>query len=114
VLPNIPSDPGPVPFERPGPYAELEIRVGPARPWGTAKGRIPPDQAWYFILTFGILADVITGTAGAILTMRIAPGLTAVALAELILALAAALLTAACGVARERAGRTSNRRKERG
>ena len=107
MLPNTPSDPGPAPLERPGPYAELEIRVGPARPWGTAKGRIPPDQAWYFILTFGILADVITGTAGAILTLRIA-------LAELILALAAALLTAACGLAGERAGRMSNRRKKRG
>jgi hypothetical protein len=114
VLPNIPSDPGPVPLERPGPYAELEIMVGPARPWGTAKGRILPDQARYFILTFGILADVITGTAGAILTLHIAPGLIAVALAELILALAAALLTAACGVGRERARRMSNRRKERG
>jgi hypothetical protein len=113
VLPNSPSVHGPAPLERPGPFAELEIRVGPVRPWGTAKGRIPPDQAWYFIMTFGILANVITGTAGAILTLRIAPRLTGVAMAELILALAATLLIAACGLARERAGRRSGLRKER-
>jgi hypothetical protein len=101
----------PVPAERPTSFAELEIQVGPATPWGTAKGRVPPDQTNYFIMTFGVLGSVVTGTAGAVLTLRIAPGLTSLALAELILALAAALIIAACGLARELAGRTKSHRR---
>jgi hypothetical protein len=110
---NSPFAREPVPVERPTSFAELEIQVGPAVPWGTAKGRVPPDQANYFIMTFGILGSVATGTAGAVLTLRIAPGLTGLALAELILALAAALIIAACGLARERAGHTKHHRQER-
>jgi hypothetical protein len=77
-------------------------------PWGMAKGRVPPDQANYLIMTFGVLGSAATGTAGAVLTLRIAPGLTGVAWAELILAFAAALIIAARGLARERDGRIRN------
>ena len=108
---DSPSAREPVPAERPTSFAELEIQVGPAAPWGTAKGRVPPDQTNYFIMTFGVLGSVVTGTAGAVLTLRIAPGLTGLALAELILALAAALIIAACGLARELAGRTKSHRR---
>ena len=104
MLQNSPSGPGPDPIEQPGPFAELEIQVGPAKTWGTAKGRIPPDQTHYFIMTFGIWGSVATGIAGTVLTLRIGPRLTGLAVAELMLALAAALLIAACGTARERAG----------
>jgi hypothetical protein len=107
---NSPSAREPVPDERPTSFAELEVRLGPAIPWGTAKGRVPPDQANYFIMTFGVLGSLVTGTAGAVLTLRISPGLTGVAWAELIFALAAALIIAACGLARERAGRTRRHR----
>jgi hypothetical protein len=110
---NGPYPRGPVPLERPSSFAELEIQVGPAIPLGTAKGRVPPDQANYFIMTFGILGSVVTGTAGAVLTLRIAPRLTGVALAELILALAAVLVIAACQLGRERSGRAKSRRRER-
>lgn len=108
---NRPFAREPVPVERPTSFAELEIQVGPAVPWGTAKGRVPPDQTNYFIMTFGVLGSVVTGTAGAVLTLRIAPRLTGLALAELILALAAALMIAACGLARERAGHTKSHRQ---
>ena len=101
----------PVPVERPTSFAELEIQVGPAVPWGTAKGRVPPGQTHYLITTFGILGSVVTGTAGAVLTLRIAPRLTGLALAELILALAGALIIAACGLAPERAAPTKSHRQ---
>ncbi len=114
MLPNSPYVREPAPLERPSPLAKLEIRVVPARSWGTAKDRIPPGQARYSTMTFGIVANVVTGTAGAVLTLRIAPRLSGLALAELILALAAAVLIAARGPARNRAGRISSRREERG
>jgi len=101
----------PVPLERPSSFAELEIHLGPAIPWGSAKGRVPPDQANYFIMTSGVLGSVVTGTAGAVLTLRIAPRLAGLALAELILALAAALIIAACHLSRELAGRTKSHRR---
>ena len=54
-------------------------------------------------MTFGILGSVVTGTAGAVLTLRIAPRLTGLALAELVLALAAALIIAVCRLSRKQA-----------
>jgi hypothetical protein len=108
---DSPSAREPVPAERPTTFAELEIQVGPASPWGTAKGRVPPDQTSYFIMTFGVLGSAVTGTTGAVLTLRIAPALTGLALAELILALSAALMVAAGGLARELAGHAKNRRR---
>ncbi len=108
---NSPFAREPVPVERPTSFAELEIQVGPAVPWGTARGRVPPGQTHYLITTFGILGSVVTGTAGAVLTLRIAPRLTGLALAELILALTGALIIAACGLAQERAAHTKSHRQ---
>jgi hypothetical protein len=108
---DSPSAREPVPAERPTSFAELEIRVGPVTPWGTAKGRVPPDQTSYFIMTFGVLGSVVTGTAGAVLTLHIARGLTGLALAELTLALAAALIIAACNLVQELTRRTKRRRQ---
>lgn len=72
-------------------FAELDISLGPA---GRAHGRVPPEQAHHFITTFGVLGSVVTGITGAVLTLHVAPGLTGVALVEMVLALAAALLIA--------------------
>jgi hypothetical protein len=89
------------PVEPPSPYAELVVKVGPAQRWGTAKGRVPPEQAHHLITTFGIVAIVIAGIAGAVLTLRIAAGLTGPAYAELGLAfVAAAMITARRAVIR--------------
>jgi len=101
MAPNSPFAREPVPVERPTSFAELEIQVGPATPWGTAKGKLPPDQASYFVMTFGALGCVVTGVAGSVLTLRVAPGLTVAALAELALALITALIIAVCGIVRE-------------
>ena len=30
------------PVEPPSSYAELVVQLGPAQPWGTAKGKVPP------------------------------------------------------------------------
>jgi hypothetical protein len=79
----------------PSPYAELVVQLGPAQQWGgTAKGRVPPEQAHHLITTFGIVASVIAGIAGSVLTLRIAAGLTGPAYAELAAAIAAAALIA--------------------
>lgn len=91
---NSPSVPGPDPAEAPTGFAELEIQVGPAQSWGTAKGKVPPDQAHHLITTFGVLGSAIAGIAGAVLTLRIASGLTAPAFAELALAVTSAVLIA--------------------
>lgn len=101
----------PVSHEEPTSCAELEIQVGPALPLGSAKGRVPPDQAGYFIMTIGIWGSVAVGIAGAILTLRIASRLAGIALAVLGLALIATLLIAACGLAQERARRAKGRRR---
>lgn len=88
--------------ERPSPAAHLKIT---ARRLGTAEGTVPPGEARHFIAAFGILGCVITGIAGAGLTLRGGSELITLALAELALAFAGALLIAMCG--RER-----GRRKE--
>lgn len=80
--------------EPPGPYAELSVQLGPAQPWGSAKGKVPPEQAHHLVATFGIVSSVIAGIAGAVLTLRIAAGLTGPAYAELALAFAGAVLIA--------------------
>src|SRR5262245_6388612 len=101
----------PVPLERPTSFAELEVRVGPV-PWGKATRRVAPDQATDHIMTFAILGSVVTGTPGAVLTLRIAPRLTGLALAELVLALAAALLIAVCRLSREQTLYPKSNRRE--
>lgn len=108
---NSPSARGPVPLERPTSFAELEVRVGPV-PWGKARGRVAPDQANYLIMTFGILGSVVTGTAGAVLTLRIAPRLTGLALAELVLALSAVLIIAVCRLSQEQPPYLKSNRRE--
>lgn len=108
---NSPSAREPVPLERPTSFAELEVRVGPV-PWGKARGRVAPDQANYLIMTFGILGSVVTGTAGAVLTLRIAPRLTGLALAELVLALAAVLIIAVGRLSQEQPPYLKSNRRE--
>jgi hypothetical protein len=95
------------PVEPPSQYAELVVQFGPAQPWGTARGKVPPAQAHHFIATFGIVASVIAGIAGTVLTLRIAPGLTGPAYAELGLAFGAAVL-----IAVRRAASRSGRSRE--
>jgi hypothetical protein len=86
--------PGAGAVEPPSPYAELTVQLGPARRWGAAKGKVPPEQAHHLITTFGIVSIVIAGIVGSVLTLRIAAGLTVAAYAELGVALAAAALIA--------------------
>jgi hypothetical protein len=112
--PSNPSVPDLVPpdaltifAEAPTVFAELEIQVGPAQQWGTAKGKVPPEQAHHLITTFGVLGSVVAGIAGAVLTLSIGSGLTAPALAELALALTAAVLIAV----RRATGRQQNSRQ---
>jgi hypothetical protein len=98
-MPEIrPPNPDPALPEPPSPSARLTISVGPAQlGLGTAEGTVPPDQAHHLITTFGIVASASTGIVGAILTLRIAPTLTAIAYAELALALIAVVIIAICG-----------------
>lgn len=77
-------------------YAEMMITLGPAQQWGTDKGTIPCSPAHHLVTTLGILGSAVTGTGGAVLTLRASPGLTALAFAELALALAAAVLITVC------------------
>lgn len=91
---NNPYTPEPVPTEAPTAAAALEIQVGPAQPRGAAEGKVPPDQAHHLITTSGVLGSVIAGITGAVLTLRISPGLAAPALAELALAVTSAALIA--------------------
>jgi uncharacterized membrane protein YeaQ/YmgE (transglycosylase-associated protein family) len=78
------------PAEEPTSRAELEIRVGYAEPPDPVRRRISPDQANYMTMTCGVLGSVVTGTVGAILTLRVAPERTGLALAQLMVALAGA------------------------
>jgi hypothetical protein len=77
--------------ERPTWAAELGITALPVQAM-----MVPADQADHLVTTFGIAGSIVTGTAGAVVTLRIAPWLTAIALAELALALAGAALIALC------------------
>jgi hypothetical protein len=98
---NSPLAREPVPAEDPTPSAELRIWVGYAGPPDTAKHRVSPD---YMIMTCGVLGSVVTGTAGAVLTLRVAPERTRLALAELIVAATGAGVIAAGSRFRETAG----------
>lgn len=97
----------PIPFgpgqaERPTWAAELGIIAEPVQAKGTAEGMVPSDQVDHLITTFGITGCIVTGTAGAVVTLRLARGLTVIALAELVLALAGAVLIALCSRAYRR------------
>jgi hypothetical protein len=96
-------------IERPTQAAELRLTIGPA----TAGGTVPSVDARYFITAFGIAACVVAGIAGVILTLRLAKGVatlrtadgvTVLALAELGLGLAGAILIALCGRRGNQAG----------
>lgn len=84
-------EPGP---EAPTAFAELKIEVDPARPRGSANGKVLPGQAHDLVTTFGVLGSVIAGIAGAVLTLRRSPRLIAPAFAELALAGTSAVLIA--------------------
>jgi len=81
-------------YTEPTQFAELEISVAPDQ---RARGRVPFDHARYLITTLGILGSAATGTGGAILVLYVAPRLTIVVIAELALALVAAVLIVGCG-----------------
>jgi hypothetical protein len=80
--------------EQPSPSAQLKID---ARVLGTAGGTVPPRRAHHLVTTSGMVGSCVTGTAGAVLTLRVDHALAGIALAELVLALAIAVLVAACG-----------------
>ena len=101
---NSPLAREPAPAEEPSPSAELGIRLGYARPQGMAKWRVSPDQTDYMIMTSGVLGSVVTGTAGAVLTLCVAPERTGLARAELIVAAASACVIAAGRWSRATAG----------
>jgi hypothetical protein len=92
-----------VPIERPTGSATLTITLGPAQLGRAAEG----DQAHYLIATFGIVVSALIGVSGAVLTLHTAANLTTLALAELGLACAAAVLIAVCS---RRGGRKGRRR----
>jgi len=100
---------GPGRAERPTRAAELRITTErvqagiTTKRWGTEEGMVPDSQVDHLITTFGIAGSIFTGTAGAVVTLRLAPGLTVIALAELILALAGAALITVCSHAHSRA-----------
>lgn len=102
----------PVLAEQPTPDADLGIRVVRVRTRDPAGSRIPPDQAGYAIMTCGVLGSVITGTAGMVLTLRIAPGLPGLALAELIFAIMAVFVIAIGRRSRETTGHEAARGRQ--
>lgn len=101
------SQDNPIPFcpgqaERPTWAAELWIIAEQVQARGTAEGVVPSGHVDHLITTFGIAGSIVAGTAGAVVTLRLAPGLTVIALAELMLALAGAVLVALCSRAYRR------------
>jgi CBS domain containing-hemolysin-like protein len=75
----------------------LEIQAGLLISSGIAPGQMRSDHVNLLIVALGVLGSAVTGTAGAILIERIAPKQANLALAELILAFAAAFVIAAYG-----------------
>jgi hypothetical protein len=86
--------------EQPTQFAQLKID---ARLVGSAEGTVPSGEAHHFVATSGMVASAVTGTAGAVFTLRIDQHLAGIALAELVLALAIAMLIAAHGRRADRA-----------
>ena len=102
MIQHSPSAREPVLSDLPTPRAELEIQAGPLLPCAAASGRTRSALVSQLVVPLSILSCAVAGTAGAVLTVRIAPGQAALAFAELVLALAAALLIAAYGTTRDR------------
>jgi hypothetical protein len=78
--------------EHPTRSAQLKID---ARLLGSAEGTVPSGEAHHLVTTFGMVGCAVTGTAGAVITLRIDQHLAGIALAELALALVIAMLVAA-------------------
>ena len=98
------SLPAPEPgLEAPTAFAELEIDIGYAFPWGFPPGKVRPGRAHDSIITLGILGSVFVGIAGAVITLRRSPDLVVPAFAELALAGTSAVLIAARPAAGRRA-----------
>lgn len=112
------SLPAPEPgLEAPTAFAELEIDIGYAFPWGFPLGKVRPGRAHDSIITLGILGSVVVGIAGAVITLRRSPDLVAPAFAELALAGTSAVLIATCPAAGRRAagaGRSLGRQRPPG
>jgi undecaprenyl pyrophosphate phosphatase UppP len=87
-----PAGSEPVSIERPTGAATLEIQLGLDK---TARGSVPPEHAPHLIAAFGIVACVISGITGMVLTLHIAASLAGPAYAGLGLALAGAAMIAA-------------------
>ena len=87
------------------------IKIADPQP-GIAKATVPPGQARHLITTFGIMGSVVSGTIGAVLTLRIASHLIAPAILELVLALASTVLIAACGRRQTREEPADDRERE--
>jgi uncharacterized membrane protein YeaQ/YmgE (transglycosylase-associated protein family) len=99
--------------ERPTWAAELWVIAEPVQAMGTTEATVPSRQVDHLITTFGIAGSIVTGTAGAVITLRLAPGLTVIALAELALALVGAVLIALCSRA-HRSARTDGQPQDGG
>lgn len=111
---------GPGRAERPTWAAELRITTERVQAgittqlWGTEEGMVPTSQVDHLVTTFGIAGSIFTGIAGAVVTLRLAPGLTVIAVAELVLALAGAALIALCSHAHSRAWAAGQGHDDRG
>lgn len=84
---------GPFLADWPTAAARLIITLGPAQ----LVGRTVPGETRYLITTIGILGSVWSGIAGSVITVHVASAHLALAFAELILTLMAAILIAICG-----------------
>jgi len=101
MTPDCPATHAPGPGERPTTAARLTIKCEPIGVNASTEEADPvaavsrPGRR-YLIGTLGILGSVAISSAAAIVILRTAPGLVAIALAELALGLAGAALIAAC------------------
>ncbi len=92
-----------LPAERPTRAALMTISVRPDGDRGGAPGGALSDGSHYRTAAFGIVGSTCAGIGGAVLTL-LSSADVGVALAELGLALVAAVLIAACRLTRTRQG----------
>jgi hypothetical protein len=85
------------PAEPPTPSAVLTINTLPQQLARDVAGIVPSERTFHVITTASILGSAFAGIGGAILTLYLVPGSTLVGLAELLLALVAAVLIAVRG-----------------
>lgn len=94
--------PAAVLVEEPTEAARLRIKVEPTwvkvpNPRSGTEEIIPGGETHHLITTVGVMGSSVAGVVSAVLTLRIAPHLLALAVLELLLAALAAVLVAACG-----------------